>query len=486
MLRRIITHELRLLARDKVVWLIVVFFAAAIGYAVLSRSVEVSNGRENIKEWPAIFERNAERHKKTLIDIERKIQAGEMKDDPTVYDPRNPRWIVNYMAATVALAPAPLAVLAVGRSDLDTPAYKINAFGSVEPGREQTDYPLRSLVGHFDLAFVMLYLFPLFILGLSFNLISSEKETGTLTLLLSQPVSLRTLVMGKALARALIIFGSALLFTTIALLFSGVEFADPLVLTGLLLWLVAIFAYGAFWFGLALIVNLRSSSSASCALVLLIGWFALAILIPGSINLVAALAYPVPSRIEFIDARRAATLEISQEKEKAGERIDEFLLQHPEFPGGQKYSQVALNYMGVAQRDVERKKRLEPITSRFDKQLNGQRELTKYLSILSPLTVTQSLLPEIAGTGRLRHQSYLSQLDQTWLQLREFIWLKVLFDQRLSPVDYDLIPRFRFVEPSTAFSREVYQPFFLLVFQTLLAVCVGLGILARARGGLFS
>jgi ABC-2 type transport system permease protein len=62
--------------------------------------------------------------------------------------------------------------------------------------------PSHLLSGHFDLAFVIVYLFPLLIFALSYNLLSAEREIGTLRLLMSQPLALRTLVPGKVLVRA--------------------------------------------------------------------------------------------------------------------------------------------------------------------------------------------------------------------------------------------------------------------------------------------
>jgi ABC-2 type transport system permease protein len=84
--------------------------------------------------------------------------------------------------ATIPLPPSPLAVLSVGRSDLDTLAYRVETNTPPTPRREQTDYPLRLLMGHLDFAFVVLYLYPLFILALSYNQISFEREGGMLSL----------------------------------------------------------------------------------------------------------------------------------------------------------------------------------------------------------------------------------------------------------------------------------------------------------------
>ncbi len=478
MLRKIVSHELRLLRKDKTVWVVVVCFALVIGYAVLNRSAEVETQKNNIKEWPRINERSIHKHQDAAREIERKIQAGEYKDEtPPPYNARSPRYAANNLTATIALPPAPLAVLAVGRSDLDTLAYRANLNSPPEPRREQTDYPLKLLIGRLDLAFVTLYLYPLFILALSFNLISSEKESGVLALLLSQPISARMLIFGKTLARAIVIFGSTILFSAGAALFSKVNFTDGAVIAGLLLWLLVILIYGVFWFGLAVLANYRSAGSAPCALLLTLGWFGLTILLPASINLVSTSVFPAPSRTEFINARRGIELEIQQQgEEKFDLRTRQFLAEHPEFPPDYHYDKPALTWMDTAQRHIETSRRMRPINDRFDGQLKRQRLLTKYFSIISPLTVMRDLLPEIAGTGRLRYQSYLAQINDFHRRWNEFFWTKTFFQTPMSSSDYDLIPRFKFLESTwTGCLKENSVQLSALTIQTIFVVCAGLG-----------
>lgn len=476
MLGKIVKHELLLLRKDKIVLLFTVGFAVVIGYAIVNRSAEIEKFKPTVKEWAAIQERNTQKRKDVVIDIERKIAAGEYRDEvPLVYNMRDPRDAATNLRPTIPLPPAPLGALAVGRTDLDTFAYRFTIDEPPSPGREQTDYPLRLLVGRVDPAFVMLYLYPLFILALSFNMIAGERENGTLALLLSQPLSMRSLALGKTLARAAVIFGATLLFSVIALLLSDVNFNDSGVNAGLVLWFAAILIYGVFWFGLALVANALARTSAACALMLVVGWFALTILIPASINLAATLIYPVPSRAEFINARRAETSEISLEKENRGERIKQFLADHPEFPADYQYTETALNWMDNAQRIVEREKRMQPINERFDGQIKRQRRFVKFAGIASPLTVMQNLLPEIAGSGHLRHASFLAQIYDFQRSWRDLFWTKVFFQKPMASNDFDLIPRFRITEiPAAVLIKESLAPLLLLTAQMLLVVYFGL------------
>ena len=61
--------------------------------------------------------------------------------------------------------------------------------------------PRKLLVGHFDLLFVMVYGYPLLIIALTYNLLATEREEGTLALVLAQPIRLRTLVAAKIALR---------------------------------------------------------------------------------------------------------------------------------------------------------------------------------------------------------------------------------------------------------------------------------------------
>ena len=232
------------------------------------------------------------------------------------------------------------------------------------------------------------------------------------------------------------------------------------------LWLVAIIIFGGYWFGLALIVNRRARTSASCAVSLMIGWFMMAILLPGAITLAASLSFPVPSRTEFVNARRSIAFDLLAEEHRATERARQFLREHPALPSDYTYDAAALSWMDAAQRSAETEKRMGPVKDRFDGQVQLQRRMTAYLSAVSPLTVMQQLLPEISGTGRRRYESFLSQVRDFQARWRALFWTKAFFQQRMASVDYDAIPRFRFREASSiGLLSDALVPMLILATQ---------------------
>jgi ABC-2 type transport system permease protein len=55
--------------------------------------------------------------------------------------------------------------------------------------------------GQFDAAFVVLFLYPLLICAVSFDLTATERDRGTLRMVLAQPVTLGDVVAGKMIVR---------------------------------------------------------------------------------------------------------------------------------------------------------------------------------------------------------------------------------------------------------------------------------------------
>lgn len=231
--------------------------------------------------------------------------------------------------------------------------------------------PLSFLAGRFDLSFVIVYLFPLIILALSYNMLSGEREQGTLQLLLSQPIGLRSIALGKAALRALVIFGLVALTPLIGLILSGADWRGGGFLPRLLLWVVAVAVYGVFWVALALIVNARGASSATNAVALAACWLLLALIIPSMLNVTVSSLYPVPSRAELITALRGANLDMRRDGSRL---LSEFYQDHPELiPEGRgpNVNDLGLAFVTIQQ---EHKRRTGDVEARFEQQLAKQQQ----------------------------------------------------------------------------------------------------------------
>ncbi|NJL76510.1 MAG: ABC transporter permease [Saprospiraceae bacterium] len=122
------------------------------------------------------------------------VSSWRRPDRPTAVGAYNPR--------VAAMPPAPLALIATGQSDIFTHYVQPSIYGD-EFALKLTELssPVQLLFGSFDLSFVLIYLLPLIVIAFTYDLLSSERENGSLRLLAAQPLSIFAWLSQKALIR---------------------------------------------------------------------------------------------------------------------------------------------------------------------------------------------------------------------------------------------------------------------------------------------
>jgi len=472
MLGRIVRHEWRALSADATAWVTAAIFGIAIGYGVWNGARWVSFQSAALGAAAA---EETSRYDQLQAQVTALRQPGA-KVSPFA-DPRSPSNVGGRLGPRYAmLPPGPLAPLAIGQSDLLPYYFKVSTDARENiVAATEIENPNRLLAGRFDLAFVIIFLYPLLILALTYNMLSAEQEQGTLSLALSQPVSLATLVTGKVLLRALLLIGLVVAFSAVALLLSGADLAAPGAVTRLALWLAVVAAYGGFWFGLAVAVASLGRNSTTNATLLASAWLVLIVMTPALFNMAATSLYPVPSRVEMVQAMREA----QDEANKAGSQaLARFYDDHPELATGDPAQAMNdFNVVRVAVNDdVER--RVRPVVSRYEEQIGKQQRAIDSLRFLSPAILMQSALNDIAGTGTDRHRDYLAQVDAFHGEWRDYFVPKIFAKALIT--DFDQVPRFSYrEEPTAVVSGRVMVAMVGLLTPALLVGVVGLRRLRR-------
>lgn len=475
MLKIIIKHEWRLLLSDRATWLVVALFAGLIGYAILNGTAWTRRQQAGVQRYLAGSEAQLKRYQQEAAEIESRIASGEAEETRIPTGGRHPYQVSTFAGLSASLPPAPLAPLVVGESDLYPAAYRVGLKAETE---EQIENPLKLLVGRFDLAGVMLFFYPLLICALSYNLLAAEKESGILSLLLSQPLRLRTLVAGKVAATALLVFGAVVAFSSIGVCFSGARLTSSDAPLRLLVWLAGVLSYGLFWFGLALIVNALGRSGAANAVALAALWLILVVIVPSLISLTASSLSPVPLRAELINARRTAEEEakkIPQDEIRA-----RFFANHPEYPSDGAYTEIGLARILFAGYDEEIKRRVGDVERRFDEQTQRQQDFVSKLRFLSPAILLQEVLFAAGGGDRARHRHFLAQKDQYARQWDAFFYPRIFTETALRADDFAHIPRFTYhKEPWRNITARFTAP--LLGLLALALICSLIGLMSLRR-----
>ena len=472
-LRTVLRNERRLLAADPALRIALAVFAVLFVYA-LANGMAWERFQERTGE--TALTGNAERTRaleQELADI-----ANGGRPTSPFRDPRAPNVLGGARGAhTAALEPGPLAALAVGQSDLLPYYYDVSIYTNESSFQQngEVENPLNLMVGRFDLAFVTVYLLPLLVLALSFNVLSEEREQGTLALTLSQPVSARDVVGAKLAFRALLVVGLAAGVSLLGILATGGFAASGRVL----LWCATVTLYALFWFALAAWVNSLRRSSAWNATVLVGAWLVLVVVLPAAINIAAGLLHPLPSRVEMITAQREAS---NDAVNRRSELLARYLEDHPEMASGVVADEPGLGALAWAATDAVNG-RLEEVTAVHDARRAEQLALVRRYRFVSPALLAQEVLIEAAGTGDARFARFQSQVRDFAEQWRQFFVPAILADERMTASALSDVPRFRFVdEQPAAVARRAAVPLLVLAGLVVL-VSAGAGVgLGRVRG----
>ena len=440
-------HEWKLLTASAVMRLVLIVFFLVIGAATLLGTARAARDRQTYD----VFQQRAAQQRAQPLSLRADVVANEKG------------WLA-------VVPPAPLAALAVGQSDVYPSYLRITArnLDALVTG-DQIEHPLAVASGHLDLAFVVLFLYPLLIFAVSFDLTATERDRGTLRMVLAQPVSLREVVAGKMIARVVLL---AIPIAVIPVVIGSVWFATA----EFVVWTVAVLVYGLIWHGLALIVNARGWSAPANALVLAGVWLMFAMVGPATINLLIAVRYPMPSRVEAAVQARAATQDATLQGSR---QLGQFLQDHPTSAnvGRDGMRQFALLQ---ARRDQQVADRLQRVEAAFDAQLERQQRLAGWLSVLSPTMVMQDVLLDVAGTSANRFEHFRAAAEAFQHEWQQYFEPRVLDAATLTPGDIAAAPVLAYSpEPATAILMRTALPIAGMLIVGLLLLLSGFKVYER-------
>jgi ABC-2 type transport system permease protein len=463
-----LAHEWRLLRSDRVISVVLVLFAILLTAALINGVTWVRFQRETLSTLRAADATRFSGYADTL----RAMAPDAPSAGPFAPDPRNPMTIGSRGGTLAALDPSPLAALAVGQSDLLPYYFRVTTGSrqSVLKG-DEIENPGNLLTGRFDLAFVIVVLFPLVILALSYNMLPGEREDGTLALVLSHPVRIQTVLMAKIAVRATVVLAIAAAMVLLGLLATRADGAATTSVSTVAWWLALVAAYATMWFGIALVINAVARGSAVAAVASTSVWLVVVILAPVLLNLMAQSRYPAPSRVAFTNLARSVTNEANAVSDRL---MSKYLVDHPELATGGTVDMSDFWTKSLTVQDTI-EKTLAPHYAAFERQLAEQQRVLASARVFTPALIMQTALEDLAGTGLPRWQSFRTQTLAFHQQWQGFFVPRQIQQRKLTVADVAAVPTFKFAEPTadattTAVGRA-------LAWLLLLSACVwGVGL----------
>ncbi len=430
-------YEWLMLIRDRWIAVLSVVLLAAFLYAAY-------NGRVKVTERQPAVEKALEEQRKSDAAYISLIDSVSRGLKPGLPDWQNPQRlnVIGQRAARVCAYPAPpLALVSTGQSDLFTHLVKPRLYGeAVILGFSELSNPVRLLFGNFDLAFVCVYLLPLLALAFSYNILSSEKESGTLRLALVQPLAGISWLIHKLLVRFVVF---AVLFTLafiVSLAYAGIPLAAHI--GSVLKLLLACWLYVLFWFSLSFWVNIRGKSSGNNAVVLISLWVVVVLLLPAGINQLVNNIYPVPSRVSMLTELRKAEADAQKKSDKI---LAGYYRDHPELaPADTSKESLYPFWLSYFASQEEIRKAVEPVLSEYDAKLEAQQQTVDRLRFLSPALLLQNIFNETAGSSSRHYAAYRKEVIDFAKSWRDFFVPRMFRNELMRIEWFNQLPQFEF------------------------------------------
>ncbi len=333
--------------------------------------------------------------------------------------------------------PSDWAGFSVGQSDVNANNIKVTLLtleGQIY--NSELSNPTNQLFGNFDLSFVIVFLFPLLIIAFTHNLISAEQESGTWSLLRSQPTSVRKIFWFRIGLRFLIVSLTAIVLITLGCAFLGTAF-DGRFLYAILLTLV----YFAFWFGVSAFVISFGKGTTFNALSLLGVWIFLVILAPALLSSVVATTFPVSESLETTITQREGYHE-KWDKPKAA-TMERFYKKYPQFkdiPIPEDKFTWGWYYAMQETGDFES----ADATERYAEKLKQRQNFTEKVAWVLPTVNTQLQFNEIASTNLESHLEYLESVREFHSKIRQTYYPHIFKNAKLTDVDMKKAPQHSF------------------------------------------
>ena len=465
MLKLALAFEFRMLLRSRTALLALTAFLAIGALAILT-------GERFVAQWEDSLATAEDAQHAMITEARGYFDAGAQgPDDRPWVDLAQPQWQDWYAGTRVARLPGALAGIAAGAVDPAPAAFRINRRADpLAAGGYRIENP-ELAAGAVDMVIVIGLLLPLLVGALGLNIGSRERESGIDRQITVQAGSLRTWLIARTLAVAMISAGAVTVLCLAATLIGGASALE----TGLFV-LIAVL-YTALWSGLLLLVNARAATVRSAAFGFGAVWTLLCVLLPTvSAEIAVTRVQQDYALSETLDAR---SLRYDSFELELDEVLPRLYQHYPELqnrsaanaetlePQIARHAYDGLMFIALEERNADR--------------LAQEREalgVARTASWLSPTVALSLTLERLAGVGPDAASDYRSYLVSVVLERGQWL-LEAAWDQQaLDKQDFEALV----AEAPPSFSASagnVPQPMLALAGWALVAWLSALLLLAR-------
>ncbi|MGC4103733.1 DUF3526 domain-containing protein [Ferruginibacter sp.] len=421
---------------------------AALSMLLAAGIVSIVVGKHFLDQQQSLIEETA-KHQQDKIDRLVEYHSDEMG------------LLLYYLRFAYINPASKLAAVSIGQRDINS-SIQFPTIRTLEAQKHDTDIqnPYRSMMGNFDLSFVVLFLFPLVIIGLTFNLYSEEKERGTWALICSQNFSPRKYLLKKLSVPFLFVSGVFLLL----ILLSAVIVKLPLD-RGFLAFILSNFLYICFWFAVVLLLISFFQTSSNNAIFLLGSWIMIVLLLPAAASNFISGKYPVPESLSMMLKQRDGYHKKWDIPEDSS--MGMFFKEYPEYSSF-KWTHEGFNWLWYYAMQHLGDVDARPDKDLFMEKLRQRQNLSEQISWLVPSLYTQLYNSEVAQTSLTNHLIFLRNTSDFHERLRKYFYPKIFTGSPVMQEDWKKHqPRYCEIKNPVSLVKSAYVGLFVLVIGGL-------------------
>jgi len=314
------------------------------------------------------------------------------------------------------LPPSPLAVFAAGFETSLPKFYDFSAEGPKPGNTSVSEESVLAVFGQLDFLFIVQMVASLIVLLFASDMISGEKEMGTLRVMLANSTPRHSVLWGKFLGGFTAVWLPFLVVFLVGAILLGV-LGFPLGQTGIPARLALVFLASTVfllaYFALGLFVSASSARARTALIAILLVWIALQVALPRLSDMVAAVVHPVPTET-VVSMRRSVVIKTvdNETARELGRRYEELFGRGTPFstqpePASKRPEWEAFKAEVEASASERKATQLREIESAYQREKSRQRTIALNLSLISPSAAFTRLMADLCGTGEIDRARYL-------------------------------------------------------------------------------
>ncbi|UCJ09676.1 DUF3526 domain-containing protein [Chitinophaga pendula] len=331
---------------------------------------------------------------------------------------------------------AAFSALSIGVSDIANAYYPVRIKDIYQAAEEKISNPQQLVAGNFDLAFLVIYLLPLLAIGFSYQLLSLDKEQGTLALLTIQGGGVVCVLLFRLLLRYLLLLAGVLLLTFAGLLLApaGSHFRSA----ELLFWIGITGIYLAFWMALIWFVISWNRSSATNLVALLFSWLLLLVIIPALVHF--SLVRTATTDHTAVNASRQREIAWETWDLPQKDLLDSFYLRYPVYRNQSAYDTSELSMRRSMAYYQLAEDRMDRVLAAQEATYQQELGMVMRAYSFSPSVYAQALLNRIAQTDVLDQSFFRERVRVFRDSWKHYMYDFNFNDRTFKAADYATLP----------------------------------------------